>query len=109
MGGGAMKRLSARRRLTILILAATLLDGCSGSPTQSRLTANAIACRSRAAVTELRSSGERYQRVADDHLASGRCRVFRAGQAIEARFDDHGLLRFVDPATTTTYWSDGPG
>jgi hypothetical protein len=100
---------SSALALAIIATLGSSLAGCGTAAKPSRLAANAIACRSPAAVTELRASGERYQRVADDHLASGRCRVFSAGHAIEARAEDHGLLRFVDPGTGATYWSDARG
>lgn len=76
----------------------------SASKGPAALGANAIACRDPAIVATLRGAGDRFQRVADGELASGRCRVFQASHAVTDKRVDNGLLRFTDPANRTTYW-----
>ena len=73
------------------------------------LGANAIACRSPGTLQALHAGGDRFQRIADDELASGNCRVFVANHPVKSRTIDQGLLRFVDPADGRTYWAQAPG
>ena len=91
--------------------AASGLAGCQADvrPALSPLGANAIGCKDRAVVRSLHASGERFQRLADDHLASGGCRVFSAASPVAGRRVEQGMVRFTDPASGTTFWTMPPG
>jgi hypothetical protein len=84
------------------------LGACQSAPTgPAPLARNTLACRDAAAVAELASGGERFQRIADDAMASGRCRMFQAGHKVSGRRVEKGLIRFVDAGSGRVYWAYG--
>jgi hypothetical protein len=89
---------------------AILLSACqSGSGKPTALGANALACREAATVETLRAAGERFQRVADAELASGRCRIFQAADLVSDRRVEKGMTRFTDAASGRVFWAYSPG
>lgn len=94
-------------RLIALVLPGLLLAACQSSPsgTGGALARNTLACRSPATVTSLHDAGARFQRVADDAMASGACRLFPAGHVVRSRRTDQSMLRFTDPGTGFDYWA----
>ena len=96
-----------RMGLCVTLLGLALGSCQSGPSGPSTLARNTLACRDMAAVAELASGGERFQRIADDAMASGRCRMFPAGHKVADRRIERGRLRFVDPGSGRTYFAYG--
>jgi hypothetical protein len=100
----AIRSLDMNPTLAAILCGLALAACQSASKAPAPLGANAIACRDPAIVATLRGAGDRFQRVADGELASGRCRVFQASHSVADKRVDNGLVRFTDPASRTTYW-----
>src|SRR5689334_254820 len=69
---------------------------------------NTIACRTEADLGALHVAGDRFQREADDRLASGRCRVFAASSLVRSKRHQGNLVVFEAEAGTVFY-AGGPG
>ena len=103
-----------RSRLGLAALLASLaLAACQSSAGKSSLAApigrNVIACRKPETVTALAGSGAQFQRMADNEMASGNCRVFEASHPVRDRSVERAMLRFSDPGTGFVYWAGQAG
>lgn len=72
------------------------------------LTSNYIACRKTDTVAALHRSGDRFQRVLDDAMASGDCRHFASGTTIRRARVDGTLQAFTEPGTGRRYFTFTP-
>jgi len=86
------------------------LAGCSPSRQAgpAPLGFNTIACRTEADLGVLHGAGDRFQREADDRLASGRCRVFAASSLVKSQRRKGNLVVFEAEAGTVFY-AGAPG
>jgi len=94
------------------VLAPLVLAACQSGAVKSSaapLGRNVIACRNAETIAVLHAGGPRFQRIADNEMASGNCRVFQAAHAVRDRQLERGLLGFVDPGTGYRYWAYPPG
>jgi len=94
------------------LLVSLALAGCQSSAIKPSppvpIGRNVIACRNPDTIAALRGSGPRFQRVADNEMASGNCRVFEASHLVRDRRLEHGMLRFTDPGAGSPYWAFPP-
>ena len=84
-------------------LALLLLAACAAppaAPVSRALDRNTLACRNQDSLAALHKAGAGFQRQADAELASGRCRMFHKGDAIESSSRDG----FTDPGSKRQYW-----
>lgn len=91
----------------VMILGLAIGSCQTAPPGPSPLARNTLACRELSTVTSIHRGGERFQRLADDAMASGRCRLFPAGHKVTDRRREGGHVRFVDPGSGRVYWAFG--